>query len=517
MNQTEPLPKTTKRRIAVFVIAYDAVNTLAQTIERIPASVLAEVEEIFVIDDCSSDNTFYAALGYKHARHLDKLKVFRNPVNLRYGGNQKRGYQYAIEQGFDIVVMLHADGQYAPEVLDCLLEPLLKEEADMVFGSRMAAGGDPLAGGMPLYKFVGNKILTWLENRILGMNLSEFHSGYRLYNCHALARLPFHLNSNEWHFDTEILIQYKEANFRIAERPIPTYYGDEICHVNGLAYAWNCIKSVLRYRWHKAGWIHVPAFDVAQGVAGPYRLKPDSASSHGVILAEVERLKPRRVLEIGTATGYLSEAFSQRGIAVVGVELDPDMAALARPHCERLIVGDIEALDVATLGHSFDAIVFGDVLEHLKDPWKTLERLTACLAPGGHVIVSLPNVAHWLLRLRLLFGRFDYEPRGPMDQTHLRFFTRKTAISLLRQAGLRLGATRSTPIPLPTIAGFFAAGQPFAWVHTINTWFTHLRPSLLAYQFVLVGQKPTTPTVVPPTTGELRLSISAEVSVKQQV
>ena len=174
-----------KKRIGIFVIAYNAVNKLDWTIDRIPEEVWDKVEEVFLFDDCSTDNTYYAAIGYKHAKHLEKLTVHRNTKNLRYGGNQKAGYQYAIERGFDIVVMLHADGQYAPEVLGQLLEPLENNEADMVFGSRMAAGGDPLKGGMPFYKYIGNRILTGLENRIVGTNLSEFHSGYRLYSCGA--------------------------------------------------------------------------------------------------------------------------------------------------------------------------------------------------------------------------------------------------------------------------------------------------------------------------------------------
>lgn len=259
-------------RIGIFVIAYNAVNKLDWTLDRIPKDVWEKVEEVFLFDDCSTDNTYYAAIGYKHIKHLDKLTVHRNPQNLRYGGNQKAGYQYAIEHGFDIVVMLHADGQYAPEALPKLIEPLEKGEADMVFGSRMATSGAPLAGGMPLYKFVGNKILTWLENKITGMSLSEFHSGYRIYNCKALEKIPFMLNSNEWHFDTEILLQFHAAGLRIAERPIPTYYGDEICHVNGMAYAFNCLRSAITYRLHKAKIIYARKYDVT---GKPLRLQVD--------------------------------------------------------------------------------------------------------------------------------------------------------------------------------------------------------------------------------------------------
>jgi len=252
-----------QKRIGIFIIAYNAVSKLGWTLDRIPKEVWDKVEEVFLFDDCSTDNTYYAALGYKYVKQLDKLTVHRNSKNLRYGGNQKAGYKYAMARGFDIVVLLHADGQYAPEVLPQLLEPLERDEADMVFGSRVAAGGDPLAGGMPLYKYVGNRILTFLENNIIGMKLSEFHSGYRLYSCEALKKIPLLLNSDEWHFDTEILIQFHEAGLRIAERPIPTYYGDEICYVNGIGYAFNCIKSALKYRLHKTRIIYESKYDVA--------------------------------------------------------------------------------------------------------------------------------------------------------------------------------------------------------------------------------------------------------------
>ncbi|MFP5501503.1 MAG: methyltransferase domain-containing protein [Candidatus Sericytochromatia bacterium] len=492
------------KRIAIFVIAYDAVNTLASTIDRIPPEVMEKVEEIFVIDDCSNDNTYYAALGYKESRQLDKLQVFRNPVNLRYGGNQKAGYQYAIERGFDIVVMLHADGQYAPEVLPRLLEPLENDEADMVFGSRMAEGGDPLKGGMPLYKFVGNKILTWIENRMLGMRLSEFHSGYRLYATDALKRIPFLANSNEWHFDTEILIQYKEAGLRIAERPIPTYYGDEICHVNGLAYAFNCVKSCFAYVAHKQNWIHLPKYEVTPRLK--YTFKPDPYSSHAALLDMVERERPKRVLEVGTATGYLTERLKGLGCEVTGIELVPELAEAARPHCERMLVGDVEAMDLAALG-SFDMILCADVLEHLKDPQAMLGRLTDRLAPGGHAVVSLPNVALWLWRLKLLFGRFDYMPKGPMDETHLRFFTRASAERLLKRAGLSLQATRTTPIPLPELSPSFGPGRRLAFLHALNHAVTQWRPTLLGYQFVFLALKPTKPAVPPRGSGELPLGV----------
>ena len=123
-----------------------------------------------------------------------------NPLNQGYGGNQKIGYHYAISRNFDFVALLHGDGQYAPEVLPDLVRPLKEGRADAVFGSRMMKAGDALRGGMPRYKYVGNRILTNLQNQILGMKLSEFHSGYRVYSVKAISAVPFHRNTNDFHF-----------------------------------------------------------------------------------------------------------------------------------------------------------------------------------------------------------------------------------------------------------------------------------------------------------------------------
>lgn len=248
----------------MLVVAYNAIATLARTLDRIPSDVMNDLDGIFVFDDHSSDNTYEAALAYKRAKGLDKLSVFHNEHNLRYGGNQKRGFRYAIEQRYDIVVLLHGDGQYAPEVMRALIDPVARGAADLTMGSRMMPGCRPLKGGMPFYKFIGNRVLTFGENALLGTHLSEFHSGYRAYNCHALEALPLERCSDEWHFDTEIIIQLLAAGYRIAETPIPTYYGDEICRVNGLAYAYRCLESVAKYRLHQSGLVRTEAVDIGK-------------------------------------------------------------------------------------------------------------------------------------------------------------------------------------------------------------------------------------------------------------
>jgi glycosyltransferase involved in cell wall biosynthesis/precorrin-6B methylase 2 len=472
-----------KKRIGIFVIAYNAVNKLDWTLDRIPEEVWNKVDEVFLFDDCSTDNTYYAAIGYKHVKTVSKLTVHRNAKNLRYGGNQKAGYDYAIGRGLDIVVMLHADGQYAPEVLPSLLEPLERDEADMVFGSRVAAGGDPLGGGMPMYKFVGNKILTWIENRITGMRLSEFHSGYRLYSCSALKKIPFRQNSNEWHFDTDILIQFHEAGLRICERPIPTYYGDEICYVNGFAYAFNCVKSAMKYRLHKAKLLYESKYDTS-GEQYTYK-RADPYSSHSQIIEWIEREKPREVLEVGTATGFLSAEMTARNCQVTGIEQDPEMAKIAEQHCHKLICGDVESLDLAQL-ETYDAIILGDVVEHLRDPRKFLQEISKHLKPHGKILMSLPNVANIWVRLNLLFGRFNYSRVGILDETHLRFFTLESSKKIAAESGLKVITTSVTPIPLPLILPSTSKGRALSFLHMLNWGIARFRKTLFGYQFILV-------------------------------
>ena len=173
-------------RVLIFVVAYNAERTIQSVLQRIPESLSQYHTEILIIDDSSKDQTFHQARQLAYDRF--PLTVLFNPVNQGYGGNQKIGFHYAIEKGFDIVALVHGDGQYAPERLPDLLLPLVEGEADAVFGSRMTQRGDALRGGMPLYKFVGNKILTTIQNGLLHSNLSEFHSGYRLYSVEALKK-----------------------------------------------------------------------------------------------------------------------------------------------------------------------------------------------------------------------------------------------------------------------------------------------------------------------------------------
>jgi glycosyltransferase involved in cell wall biosynthesis len=469
-----PADARPQKRIAIFIVTYNAASTLRRVLDRIPSEVWDKVEEVFVFDDSSQDDTYLVGMGYKALHGKTKLSVFRNDENLGYGGNQIRGYRYAIEQGYDIVALLHGDGQYAPEALPELLAPLERGEADAVFGSRMMTKGGALAGGMPLYKYVGNKVLTHFENAMLGTSYSEFHSGYRLYSCDALKKIPFDKNTHEFHFDTQIIIQFHAAGLRVVERPIPTYYGDEICHVNGMKYAKDVVKSVLEYELHKLGLEQRPEYEVAPA----YTLKKSSLSSHSQLL-EMIGPPPRTVLDVGCGQGELGHLVRERGHRVTGIDWAPPKFAL-----DEFIQADLGAGLPIPEERKFDVILLADVLEHMSEPGVLLEQAKRHLAPGGSLLVSLPNAVHWSMRMQMALGKFEYANKGIMDRGHLRFFTKKTAERLFKNAGLELVSQRSTPVPwenvIPDTLGTFTRDK----IEKTDYLLTRLWPNLFAYQSI---------------------------------
>ena len=234
-------------KLGILIVAYNAQDTLAKVLDRIPSDFATQIDSILVCDDASTDDTHNVGLQYQSNSKLP-LTIVRHQVNLGYGGNQKTGYQWALEKNLDLVVLLHGDGQYAPEYLPKMVEPIVSGRADVVFGSRMITQGGARKGGMPLYKFAGNKILTTLQNRLAKVSLTEWHSGYRAYNVSALRKVNFLKNSDYFDFDSQIILQMIGARQRITEIEIPTFYGDEISRVNGVKYGIKILIHTLRFR-----------------------------------------------------------------------------------------------------------------------------------------------------------------------------------------------------------------------------------------------------------------------------
>ena len=475
-----------KPRLLVFVIAYFAESTLRQVLERIPPAIFQDNDcEILVVDDASDDRTYAVGREWQEAHPELRMTVLRNQYNQGYGGNQKVGYTFAIKRGFDYVAMVHGDGQYAPEELPRLLAPLKSGDADAVFGSRMMERFSALKGGMPLYKYVGNKILTTVQNSMLRTKLSEFHSGYRIYSVNALKGIRYRLNSNDFHFDTEIIVQLLNSGARIKELPIPTYYGDEICRVNGMKYAKDVVSTTLQNVAHRSGLLYQRRFEPEGDGNTHYDLKLGYPSSHTYALAAVE--KGARVLDIGAGPGGLAREFRKQDCSVAVVDEHPPTV----PNLDvKVFVQDLNEPPQFDSG-AYDTLLLLDVIEHLRDPELFLQRLRAQFDhTPKRFVLSTPNVAFIVQRLVLLFGQFNYGKAGILDRTHTRLFTFRAVEHLLRDAGFRIESVRGVPAPFPKVLGDGWLGQAAI---RANLALIGLSKTLFSYQIFIEAK--TTPDV----------------------
>jgi SAM-dependent methyltransferase len=467
----------------VIVVAYNAASTLAHVLDRVPKSFRHRIAQVFVCDDASPDSTYLVGLGYQRMSDDLPLTIIRRPRRLGYGGNQKAAYRLAIEQGLDIVVLLHADGQYAPEKLEDMVAPLERGECDAVFGSRMIVKGAARKGGMPLYKYVGNKVLTRFENRMLGTRLSELHSGYRAYSVKALQAIPFVDNSDGFDFDTEITIQLVDAGKRIVEIPIPTYYGDEIAYLDGMKYAKDVCVDVLRYRLNKMGF-----GSSGHAADEEYQVKQSLESSHSVILGWVGQMPPSRVLDLGCSSGLLAERMRAHGHRVTGVDVHTLPGVTER--VDRFIEADLDrGLPVGIDDEGpFDVVVAADVLEHVREPERLLDEIRGLLVPHGVLIASVPNFGHWYSRGRTALGLFDYDQRGILDRGHVRFFTRRGFRARLRRAEFKIVRDQATGLPFEVLT---RRDSPIKQtIRVAARLLVTVRPTLFGYQFVFQCEAP---------------------------
>ncbi len=245
------------KKVVVVMPAYNAEKTLRQTYQEVLEQQI--VDEIILVDDRSKDGTVAVARG------LEGVRVHVHEVNRGYGGNQKTCYKRALEAGGDIVIMIHPDYQYTPKLIPAMASIVANNLHQCVLGSRIL-GGYALRGGMPLWKYVSNRVLTFAENLLLGAKLSEYHTGYRAFSRDILERLPLEQNSDDFVFDNQMLAQILWFGFTIGEVSCPTKYFPEASSINfrrSLQYGFGCLATGLAYRLAKMGLARSPIFPPA--------------------------------------------------------------------------------------------------------------------------------------------------------------------------------------------------------------------------------------------------------------
>ncbi len=235
-------------RIIIVMPAYNVEKLIKNTINRIPKEFMKIINKLIIINDGSIDNT--QEMIDDLIKKNSKIECIKHIKNKGYGATQKTGFNRALELNADVVILLHSDGQYAPELLLKLVSPFFEENADVVLGSRILGKG-ALKGGMPLYKYLGNKFLTFIENMAYGLKVSEYHSGYMLYSKNALRKIPFNKLSNTFHFDGEMVMMSGKKHLKFKEVPISTTYADESSNLNSIKYGLNVFKIIIREKLGK--------------------------------------------------------------------------------------------------------------------------------------------------------------------------------------------------------------------------------------------------------------------------
>lgn len=473
----------TRKKVLVFVVCFNAEQSIENVLERIPKGILESEDfytEVLVIDDQSSDRTIYAAAEYGQKYPQWNLTILYNPKGQGYGGNQKLGFRYAIKNGFDAIVLLRGDGLYAPEYLEQMIRPILDGQADATLGSRMIRSLKALQDGMPLYKWTGNKTLTFVQNGILQSHLSEFHSGFRAYNVQAVASVPFEHNSNDFDFDTDIIIQLLDTQKHISEIDVPTFYGKEISAVNGFRIAIRVIRACTLSRVMKLGIYYHPKFDYLGESNYRYKEKFGYPSSHQFAMDHVRN--GATVLDIGCGPGFMAEHLAKKDVKTVSI--DRQIQDQTKKNSWKCVESDVEKYDFADDFGKVDFILALDIIEHLKSPEKLFRVLRQRFSRDeSTLIITTGNVAFLPIRVSLLFSGFHYGSRGILDMTHTRLFTFSSLQRVLDLGGYEVVEKYGLPAPFPLALG---DGPLARFLLSINRALIALSKSLFAYQIAVI-------------------------------
>jgi 2-polyprenyl-3-methyl-5-hydroxy-6-metoxy-1,4-benzoquinol methylase len=291
--------------------------------------------------------------------------------------------------------------------------------------------------------------------------------------------------TDNFHFDTEIIIKLNHQRFRILEVPIPTYYGDEICYVNGLKYAKDVFAAVRRYKGCVRSVARHPEFE-EYFVHYPIKHSPHSSHTYAIELAGSRH----KVLDVGCGKGFLAEEFVKNGNEVTGIDILSPSEVL--PSLQRYYQADLDN-SIATVVEQlprdgFDRVMLLDVLEHIPTCDRLLRECRPALKPNGVAIISVPNIANIWVRWMLLIGRFTYAERGILDRTHVRFFTRKSARAFVEQNGYKISEERCTSIPLELVIGWSPRNPVMRLLYDLLALATRLMPGLFGYQIMFTAR-----------------------------
>jgi 2-polyprenyl-3-methyl-5-hydroxy-6-metoxy-1,4-benzoquinol methylase len=467
-------------RIALFFFEPADVGALRKTLERIPEPLRDAFAEVVVVPDPESEGGLASAWDELSSAVGARLRLHRSAGDHGYGGARKAAFDYALQQGFDHVVAMRADGRHPPEALAQLLDAALSGGEQLVVASRphRSTGGS----GTSLARALGRLVAARVQNHVLGIRLRDYDSGYRLYSARALRAVPFQLDSSDRTFDVDLLIQHRALGLRTAEVAVFPAWREVETAREELAHALRACVRAVGYRLHQLHVIRRGRYFVDRGVH--YTLKESETGSHMQILDTIVR--GRRVLDLGCSQGLLARPLREKQVRVTGVDARPPerLAEELEAYYQR----DLELPLELPTGRVFDYVVVADVIEHLRNRAQLLRSARRYLKPGGLLIVSTPNIALWFYRLSLLVGRFEYGPRGVLDRTHVHLYTRDSFRREVEGAGFHVLRERVTALPFEVVFESTGRSRLIRSAARLYHRIARLWPEMFAYQLILEAE-----------------------------
>jgi 2-polyprenyl-3-methyl-5-hydroxy-6-metoxy-1,4-benzoquinol methylase len=468
-------------RIALLLFGGSGAGVLRKTLERIPDAAEGWLEEIVLVPDRGSEGELANALPELSHGRQPRLVVHRVPGDHGYGGARKAAYEYALRLGFDHLITMCGDGRHPPEALPGLLHAALCGDHELVVASRGLRRADSHRAGMSWGRLFGLLVLSELQNHTLGVRLRDYDSGYRVYSARVLRAIPFQLDADDRGFDLELLAQHRALGVPAHEVAVlppwrePGAETDRDERGYGLR-AWG---TALGYRLHQLHLLRRGRYLVDRGE--PYTLKASETGSHMQIVGAIR--PGSRVVDLGCSQGLLAQPLLAKGVRVIGVDEGPGegVATALEAYYQR----DLEEPLDLPVGRAFDYVVVADVIEHIRNRANLLRGARRLLKPGGRLIISTPNIALWFYRLSLLAGRFEYGPRGVLDQTHVHLYTRDSFRRELESAGFHVLEERVTALPFEVV--FESTGRSRVVRSAARAYhaLARLWPEMFAYQIIL--------------------------------
>lgn len=471
---------SSRPRVGLFLFDCADPQRIRQTLGRIPKGLDQFLKDVVLVvskwepsDDVTRE--------VDPARRFN-VRIHRTPRNAEQGAARKSAFEHALREEFAFVITMRGDGVHPPELLPGLLCDSLEAPDALVVASRFSRRLRTLREGVPPHRLLAHVATTGWQNRVLGLRLHDYHSGLRVYPLRGLQRIPFQLNADDRRFDAQILIQFRALGSPIRERAVSPAWREYASAGESIRALISASGSALAYRLHQLHIRRHNCFFVDQDVR--YRLKASPASSHSQIVGAIQ--PGSRVLDLGCSRGLLAGPLREKNVRVTGVDVGPPdtVSDLIEGYYQRNLE---EPLELPT-GRMFDYVVASDVIEHLRNRVELLRGARRYLKEDGRLLISTGNVAIWFYRLSLLFGRFEYGPRGILDETHVHLFTRASFEREVEKAGFRVVRRRVTSLPFELVFESTGRSRFIRALEQAYFALARLWPTLFAYQHILEAQ-----------------------------